>query len=204
MTTARRKPDRTCDVCGGITSSTLGVCRRTAECRRAYSRRLYARDRLEVNVKRRMARLANQERDRDYYRRYYAKHRGKKRGYGREYEQNRRALRGGLPQWRQRKHLANAWAGGRDVYCCVPGCGRAAGWRKPSQIKKNTHGFYCLLHRRGLGSRSVSTLRGKYEYCSLPGCGRSVGWRTASEIKRCKTGFRCSVHRYVRLPKLKE
>jgi len=41
---------------------------------------------------------------------------------------------------------ANGYKGGHLFFCSYPGCDEVAGWRTPSQIVKNRHGFYCSEH----------------------------------------------------------
>ncbi len=48
-----------------------------------------------------------------------------------------RALRGGIPRWKCRGHLASNWSGGEMMDCAVEGCHRRAGWKTPSSTAQS-------------------------------------------------------------------
>lgn len=60
------------------------------------------------------------------------------------YYKDRRALQGRTPRHLMHGERAPGWRGGRKTYCVT--CGRGAGWKTPSQIRNNKHGFRCRLH----------------------------------------------------------
>lgn len=156
-------PKRPCKVCGAPTTSRIGICRRTAQCRneamchrKGYTMRLFCAacgGPMRSHCKWRFctrnpqcrrlhdmeAYRAEPERMRANRRRSAARHAQEIR----DRELVLRRLRGVRPHCRGRNNPQ--WAGGRVVFCHV--CGRCAGWRTPSQIRRRKR-FLCKEHGR--------------------------------------------------------
>ena len=138
-TPAGRVKYRKCQLCGRrIRKSNLfGVCKHNRKCRREYARRW---------------RAANLERARDCARRAVARREGRNELFCRS-------------QTTAHGHRHRNWRGGYVVECAVPGCYRKAGWRTPSQQRKNKTGFRCPEHRH---VRLPTITEEDYEYPEKP------------------------------------
>ena len=144
-------PARTCQLCGEPirADNKHGVCQRNPRCTSEYDRLYRAANREKKRERERLFRGANREKERKRKRRYYAANLEKMR------DQHRRrvAQRKGrnplscMPLENRHEQFASNWQGGEFMYCSVPGCHRVAGWRTPTEIKKNKTGFRCPEHR---------------------------------------------------------
>jgi len=156
---AQPKP---CRICGRSTTSRIGICSRTAECRneavchrKGYTKRLRCagcggpmrshctwrfcmRNPQCRSLRNAEMRRVDPGRLRAHARRSAAKHREKYH----DRDLIRRRLCGTGPA-NPRGVRHHSWAGGHIVFCSV--CGQCAGWRSPSQIRRRRK-FLCKEH----------------------------------------------------------
>ncbi|HOA75226.1 MAG TPA: hypothetical protein PL151_09590 [Phycisphaerae bacterium] len=180
LTNRRRlRGTQPCKVCGAPTTSKIGICGRTAQCRneavcyrKGYTKRLRCagcggpmrshckwrfctRNRQCRSLHDAEMRRVDGERLRESARRSLAKHAQKYR----DRDMVRRRLRGVHPA-NSRGRAHPSWAGGRVVFCFV--CGQCAGWRKPSQLRRRKR-FLCKEHGHGRDNWKWTLVEHQYQ-----------------------------------------
>ena len=190
MTTARRKPDRTCDVCGGPIKqkNAQGVCARTPECSSEYQRRWYLANRTRVLQGCRRWSKANPDKRREAASRYRAAHPDECRAAMRAYHAvNRERIN------EHKRHYDKAHRKQKREY------ERANYQQKASRIRATMALRGSILRSACYGHLNHAWQGGRVMYCAVPGCHRMTGWRKPCQIKKNKTGFRCLHHQRVKI-----